>query len=250
MKSQLDLKQLVLALPAAFLLLSADRLAPDRFPPQRVIVKDFQEAAPVLPSVDEGRFGRPGDPLNLVFVGSPRAVRKALTAAGWIEIPTSLRGALAAGMVPMNDYRLLGRRQSMNWALPVRPLSERHHFRLWNTGMTDGQGRSYWWGTGNYDLSIRWSDFSHTPDPDMDRERDYVASSLARSPLLDSIVVLPLPQIPAEGVNDKGYRYRTDGRAAVIVLKRERPAAGPSRSKAPVAARIPAAPRARPAARR
>jgi hypothetical protein len=33
------------------------------------------------------------------------------------------------------------------------------------------------------------------------------------------LVVLPAPRVPAEGVNDKGYPYRTDGRVAVIDLR-------------------------------
>ncbi|MDE2510705.1 MAG: LssY C-terminal domain-containing protein, partial [Elusimicrobia bacterium] len=111
---------------------------------------------------------------------------------------------------------------SMNWALPVRPLAERHHFRLWNTGTRDRAGRLFWWGSGNYDLRIRWRDFSHVPDPDMDREREFISETLARSPLLDSIVLTPLPQIPREGANDKGYPFRTDGRVAVIVLRAPR----------------------------
>ncbi|MFI5362015.1 MAG: LssY C-terminal domain-containing protein [Elusimicrobiota bacterium] len=229
---KLDLRPLVLALPAAYLLLSADRLAPDRERPPITPHMTWDAAAPTLPPLDEGRFGRPGDPLNLVFVATPAAVRAALTEAGWTEVPTSVRGSLAAGIAelldgrplaafpPMNDYRLIGRRQAMNWAIPVRPFEERHHFRLWFTGLVDPAGRPYWWGSGNYDRSIRWSDLSHRPDPDMDRERDFIVASLSRSKFLESAALVPLPQIPPRGANDKGYAYFTDGRAAVIVLKR------------------------------
>jgi hypothetical protein len=202
-------KRLVLALPAVFLALSLDRVFPE---PHRPVPA-------TLPAVDEGRFGRPGDPLNLIFVGTAGDVRAALQGAGWTEVPTALRSALAAGVMPMNDYRMRGRRQDMNWEISVRPFAERHHFRLWNTGRLDANGRAYWWGSGNYDLSIRWSDLSHVPDPDMDRERDFIAASLRTSPLVESSSLLPLPQIPRAGVNDKGYPYRTDGCAAVVLLR-------------------------------
>ncbi len=139
-------RELVLLVPALYLALSVDRLSPDRPPPGRAVVDEWKDAAPELPAVDEGRFGLPGDPLNLVFVATPQALRRALTEAGWTEIPTPLRGALAAGLLPMNDYRLVGRIQTMNWAILVRPLAERHHFRLWRTGMVDHNGRAYWWG--------------------------------------------------------------------------------------------------------
>jgi hypothetical protein len=161
-----------------------------------------------LPAVNEGRFGRPGTPLNLIFKGSPESVRAALLTAGWTEVPTAVRSAFFAGVWPMNDYRLGGRRQDMNWEISVRPFAERHHFRLWRTGIKD-----VWWGSGNYDRSIRWSDFSHIPDPDMDRERDFIVRTLGGAELVR------LPQIPLEGLDDKGYAYRTDGRAAVISLK-------------------------------
>jgi hypothetical protein len=184
-----------------------------------------------LPVRNEGRFGRPGDPLNLIFVGSPEAVRTALTGAGWTEVPTATRDSLAAGIgelldgrplaafPPMNDYRLRGRRQDMNWSLPVRPLEERHHFRLWRTGLVDRLGRDFWWGSGNYDQSIRWRDLSHVPDPDGARERDFIAAGLASSARLESSTLVASPRIPREGVNDKGYAFRADGRAALIVLK-------------------------------
>jgi hypothetical protein len=212
-------KKIVLALPAVFLALSLDRLSPDVPPPSRSVVSGWSEAAPLLPVRNVGRFGRPGDPLNLVFVGSPAAVRAALTEAGWTEIPTATRSALLSGSLPMNDYRLRGRRQDMNWAIQVRPLSARHHFRMWRTGFVDPQGRDLWWGSGNYDQAIRWSDLSHVPDPDGPAERDFIAAGLAGSPRLESSRLVTAPGVPREGANDKGYPFRSDGRAALIVLK-------------------------------
>ncbi|MDE2511371.1 MAG: LssY C-terminal domain-containing protein, partial [Elusimicrobia bacterium] len=225
------MKRAVLLLPALFLLLSLDRLAPDPAPPPESAPSG--SAAGALPSFagrNAGRFGRPGDPLGFVFAGSPSGVRAVLTAAGWTEVPTAVRDSLLAGLgellegrtltafPPMNDYRLDGRRQDMNWAIAVRPMQERHHFRLWRTGRRDAQGRELWWGSGNYDLSIRWRDFSHTPDPDADRERDFLVATLRGAPGVDSVALAPSPRIPTAGANDKGYPFRTDGRAALIVL--------------------------------
>lgn len=226
------MKRLVLCLPVLFLLLSLDRATPDRiFPPAQATAATWDEAAPSLPGLNEGRFGLPGDPLNIVIVGYPQVVRAALTGAGWTEVPTSLRGSIWAGLgeylagrpvaafPPMNDYRLRGRRQDMNWAMPVRFLQERHHFRLWRTGIADRNGRSYWWGSANYDLRVRWRDLSHVPDPDADKERDFIASTLMNSPRQRGILILPAPRVPREGENDKGYPFRTDGRVAVIDLR-------------------------------
>lgn len=225
------MKRAVFLLPALFFLLSLDRLAPDPPPaPESAPAGTAESALPLLPGRNQGRFGRPGDPLGFVFAGSASDVAAALTAAGWTRVPTAVRDSLLAGLdellegrtltafPPMNDYRLDGRRQDMNWAIAVRPLEERHHFRLWRTGLRDARGRPLWWGSGNYDLSIRWRDFSHTPDPDADRERDFLAATLRGIPGVESVALAPSPRIPAAGANDKGYPFRTDGRAALIVL--------------------------------
>lgn len=221
----------VLAIPALFLLVSADRVAVDRETDlQPYFVNDWVSAAQSFPGRNEGRFGLPGDPLNLIFVGRPEVVISALKSAGWTPIPGAFRDSAAAGISewlggrtirsfpPMNDYRLAGRRQNMNWAIVVRPFAERHHFRLWWTGAIDGRGRWIWWGSANYDRSIRWRDLSHRPDPDADAERDFVASTLAVSPLLESRESVAIDRIPLDGVNDKGYPFRTDGRATAIIL--------------------------------
>ncbi|MDD5304279.1 MAG: LssY C-terminal domain-containing protein [Elusimicrobia bacterium] len=226
------MKKFVLWLPVLFLLASLDRVAPDRtVPPAEAVVSTWDEAAPTFPGRNEGRFGLPGDPLNLVIVGRREAVRDALRSAGWTEIPTSARGSIRAGLEeflagrpvasfpPMNDYRLRGRRQDMNWAMPVRFLQERHHFRLWRTGTVDRSGRDFWWGSANYDLRVRWRDLSHVPDPDANRERDFIVSTIMNSPRQRGILILPAPQVPTEGENDKGYPFKTDGRVAVIDLR-------------------------------
>lgn len=226
------MRRLVLALPVLFLALSFDRILPEgRLPPADAVVATWNDACASYPRRNEGRLGNPGDPLNVAFVGTPEAVRAALTGAGWTEIPTALRGSLfaaagefftgrtVAAFPPMNDYRLHGRIQTMNWALPVRFLQERHHFRLWRTGLVDARGRDYWWGSANYDLRVRWHDLSHVPDPNNDMERDFIVSTLARSPRLNAAALLPVERVPLEGFNDKGYPFRTDGRVAVFDLK-------------------------------
>lgn len=226
------MKRLVLALPVLFLALSLDRVLPE--PPEpaapvRTVALD--EAVAGLPGMNTGRFGRPGNPLNLVFVGTEASLREALTAAGWTELPATIRASIAGGAAelltgrtvastpPMNEYWLGGRRQGMNWAIATKFLSARHHFRVWDTGLRDPRGRPIWWGAGDYDLSIRWRDLSHVRDPDIDAERDYIAASLKDSPRLERSALVAVPSIPRSGANDKGYEFHTDGRAAVIELR-------------------------------
>jgi hypothetical protein len=226
------MRGLVLALPVVFLALSLDRILPEApQAPLAVRTSPFGEAVASLPGMNTGRFGRDGNPLNLVFVGSEEGLREALSRAGWTEVPGTIRASLAAGFVelftgktlsstpPMNEYWLGGRRQDMNWAIATKPLTARHHFRVWDTGLRDERGRALWWGAGDYDLSIRWHDLSHVRDPDLDAERDFIAASLKDSPRLERAALVAVPSIPRWGANDKGYEFRTDGRAALIELR-------------------------------
>ena len=225
------MKRLVLALPVFFLALSLDRVLPETsLPPALLRTLPLEAAVAALPGRNNGRFGRPGDALNLVFVGTETGVREALSNAGWSEVPPTIRastyegfrelfaGKPLASFPPMNEYWLNGRRQDMNWAIPIRPLTTRHHFRLWDTGLRDPHGRTIWWGSGDYDLSLRLWDLSHVPSPDMNYERGYIADSLKDSPRLERVTLTPVASIPREGANDKGYPFHTDGHVALIEL--------------------------------
>jgi len=225
-------RRLALALPVLFLALSLDRVLPEtpRAPaPRRTVA--LVSAVAGLPGMNNGRFGRPGNPLNLVFVGSEASLRESLSNAGWTEVPATIRastweglkellaGKTLASFPPMNEYWLAGRRQDMNWAITTKPLSARHHFRVWNTGLRDPRGRAIWSGAGDYDLRLRLHDLSHVRDPDLDAERDYIAASLKDSPRLERVTLATVASIPREGANDKGYPFHTDGRVALIELR-------------------------------
>jgi len=213
------------------LLFFGDRLSPSPAPPSERGSLPLARLLPRLPARNVGRFERPGDPLNLVFVGSREQVVGALEGSGWTRIPVGIPAALRAALgelargrfprtfPPMNVYRLEGRAQDLNWSRPITRIGQRHHFRLWRSGFADERGREVWWGSGNRDIAVRWRDLSHVPDPDADAERDYILRSLASSPALESAGLKSLSQIPREGFNDKGYPFATDGRALVLTLR-------------------------------
>jgi hypothetical protein len=223
------MKRLLPWLPAAALLIQLDRAAAP--PPPPFLTEDLPAVVRALPPRDEGRFGRAGDTLNIIFVGSPQTVSAALSAAGWTAIPRGCADSFFAGLrevwlgwplksfPPMQAYRVMSRVQDMNWAIALSPMSARHHFRLWRTGIRDAKGRELWWGSGNLDLSLRLHDLSHVPDPDMSIERAKILETLKGSPLVESAELLPVPQVPRSGANDNRYRFVHDGRALVVVLK-------------------------------
>lgn len=226
------MRKLVLALPVMAAILQADRLWPfPRVELQRRPIKALSEELASLPARDIGKFERPADPLNMLFLGTEASVQEALEGAGWTRIPIPisdafwrglgelLRGEQLRSFPPMSDFRVLGRVQDMNWVLVIKPIETRHHFRLWRTGLHDARGRELWWGSGNFDLSWRMRDFSHRPHPDMNLERDYLAKTLEGSPLVEKASLVALPQIPREGVNAHGYPFTSDGRALLVELR-------------------------------
>ena len=178
-----------------------------------------------------GRFNKKGDAWNLIFIGREEDVCGALKEGGWHRIPRSIPVSIALGMAdlltgkkltrfpPMNLYRVENRVQDHNWAIPVRAIHERHHFRLWKLEASDPVGRPYWWGSGNYDLDSRFRDLSHRPDPEIDKERDFIATTLQENPRIASIEHRLCPRVPKTGTNDKGYSYHCDGRILVVTLK-------------------------------
>lgn len=226
------MRRLVLALPVMSLILHCDQLFP--FPKvalPRSQATDLQRVYRALPARDIGRFNRPADPLNMIFLGSEETIRRALEKAGWTSLALTISQSFWEGLgevltgrrltkfPPMNDFRVLGRRQDMNWVQVIRPIETRHHFRLWKTGVFDARGREVWWGSGNFDLSVRYWDFSHRPHPDMDLERDYLAETLKASPYVERTELLALAQIPRSGVNAHGYPFTSDGRALLVELR-------------------------------
>ena len=183
-----------------------------------------------LPGRNTGRFGRAGDPWNLLFLGTDAALGAALEAGGWTRLPDTYLGSVIGGLAqilrgrkltlfpPMNFYSLFGRFQDRNWVLVTTPILQRHHFRLWKIPFTDPEGRQVWWGSANYDMAARFWDFSHVPDPDADAERDFIGKTLVGAPQVAMQTVMSSPNVPRSGENDKGYPFFTDGRVLVVQL--------------------------------
>lgn len=190
---------------------------------------DLAALLPTLPVRNEGRFGRPGDPWNLLFIGGEETLRAALEGAGWTRVAGLARSLLEGGVQllrgerltrfpPLNTYRLRGRPQDQNWVRVLTPIVRRHHFRLWRLADRESD-RPLWWGSANFDLETRLWDLSHVPDPDADAERDFIAETLEGSPRVERLELLPATRLPRAGSNDKGYPFRTDGRVLAVWLR-------------------------------
>jgi len=177
--------------------------------------------------------GHPGDPVNVVLIGSESELVRAMHAAGWspadpITLESSLR--IAADSVlrrpdpdaPVSNLFLFGRRQDLAFEQPVGDSPrQRHHVRFWRWDRAV-DGRPVWFGAATYDervgLSYTTGQVTHHIGPDVDAERDRIARELAHAGCVAGTRWIDDFHAQREGRNGGGDLWRTDGRLAVTTL--------------------------------
>ena len=187
------------------------------------------------PRVTSTKDGRPGDAVNVAFIGTDEELHRTLAAARWyaadpITLRTSLR--IAADVVlkkpydhaPVSDLFLWGRRQDAAFEQPVGDSpKQRHHVRFWRSAEVDQRGDPLWLGAATYDERVEISrttgGITHRIAPDIDRERNKLVRDAARAGLLDGYYWVDEFHRVREGRNGGGDPYFTDGRLAVGVIE-------------------------------
>lgn len=178
----------------------------------------------------DGKKVIPGDPVNMVLVGSEAAVHGAILKAGWIAaepitFQTSLRMANAFAFnlpypnSPMSPLALFDREQDVGYQKNSADVRKRDHFRIWKTPVRDPQGRQTWAIAATKDIKVRIiSGPTHVIDPKIDEERAYVATTLLETQLVTDRYEVPSIGRPYQGKNGEGDPYETDGMAHVLVV--------------------------------
>ncbi len=193
--------------------------------------------------------GLPGDPVNLVLIGTLQQLRSAFATTGWSEAdrlgPVSSWRMIGAFVfnrpyptAPFSTLYLFGRGQDIGFqkAIDDSPR-KRHHIRFWalalahaeetvgtaafwlNTDRPPEDARVLWVGAGTRDTGISLTrltfQVTHATDADTNIERDYIAAELARSRVIGDVTSYESGQhLPIERVN----RYVTDGAVSVANL--------------------------------
>jgi hypothetical protein len=178
--------------------------------------------------------GRPGDAVNVGFIGTEEDLHRMLAAAGWyaadpITLKTSLR--IAADCVldkpyahaPVSNLYLWGRVQDAAFEQPVGDSpTRRHHVRFWRSRELDRQGRPLWLGAATFDERVEISrttgGFTHKIGPHIDRERDKLLADAISVDALDGYYWVEQFHQGGEGRNGGGDPYVTDRRLAVGVI--------------------------------
>ncbi len=204
--------------------------APDVLP--AAIVHSVSAVLSDAPQRSATQRGTPGDPLNLVIVGSEQGIAKAFQKAGWV-VPAKKQGQtiwktaqamikdLGYAAAPISNLYLYQRPQDMAFEKMLNTFDMRHHLRLWRSGTKTPDGREIWLGAAVHDtgIDIHPGVVSHATSPNLDNERAKVGSDLLDTGLVTAEALVTRPNPLSKGFTGTGGAWHTDGKLLVIVLK-------------------------------
>ena len=193
--------------------------------------------------------GLPGDPVNLVLIGTLQELHAAFAIAGWSEadrlgLVSSWRMARAFVFnsayptAPFSTLYLFGRGQDIGFQKAIDDSPRRrHHIRFWalsitsaeatigtpgfwlNTDRPPDDARVLWVGAGTRDTGFSLTQLTfqitHATDSDTNAERDYIIAELKKNRVIGDVESYQAGQhVPVERVN----HYITDGELKVASL--------------------------------
>jgi LssY C-terminus len=186
------------------------------------------------PMVTMTAGGMPGDPLNVGLIGSREDVVRAMHGAEWYPAdPVTLRSSIdIIGSVvfdrpyaraPVSPLFYEGRREDLAYEKPLGDSARhRHHVRIWQVLQSGKEGRPVWLGSATFDQHVGVSEYTgqvtHDIAPDIDKERDFFAASLANAGMVNAIYEVSGVGPTLNGRNGEGSRYFTDGEIRMLNL--------------------------------
>lgn len=184
------------------------------------------------PQRSQTQKGVPGDPLNLVIVGSQATIEKAFKEAGWVapapkqnrtvwKTAQAMIKDLGYASAPISNLYLYNRPQDLAFEKMLNTFDMRHHLRLWRSGTKTADGTEIWLGAAVHDtgIDIHPGVVSHATSPNLDNERTKVGSDLMDTHLVNAEALVTRPNPLTEGFTGTGGAWHTDGKLLVIVLK-------------------------------
>ena len=193
--------------------------------------------------------GLPGDPVNLVLLGTLAQLRAAFAAAGWVEadrldLASSWRMARAFVLnspypsAPFSTLYLFGRGQDIGFQKAIdNSPRQRHHIRFWamnaeyaedtvgtaafwlNADRPPEDAHVLWIGAGTRDTGLSLTrltlQITHATDADTNAERDYIVAELTNAGAIADVTMFRSGQNLAIG---RVNHYVTDGDVSVASL--------------------------------
>jgi hypothetical protein len=193
--------------------------------------------------------GLPGDPVNLVLIGTRQQLCDAFAIAGWSEadrlgLASSWRMVRAFcfnspyATAPFSTLYLFGRGQDIGFQKAIdNSPRKRHHIRFWASSLTRAEAtvgtagfwlntdrpphheRVLWVGAGTKDTGLSLTQLTfqitHATDSNTNAERDYIIAELTKNRVIvDANSYKSGQRLRTERVN----HYITDGEVTVASL--------------------------------
>jgi hypothetical protein len=193
---------------------------------------ELKEMSDFLPARVLDGEGREGDMLNLILLAQKEDMERAFEQAGWVRVDKSKPAVIFWHLLwqrthytklPMARFYVFGRVQDYSYAMPdpAATLTRRHHLRIWRTDY-EVDGKPVWVGAATHDVAIvidkRRVRFDHRIDPQVDVERDFIASNLAQTLLLTHKEYLASADPVYEAQTTRGQTYYSDSRMLLLEL--------------------------------
>ncbi|HEY7298671.1 MAG TPA: LssY C-terminal domain-containing protein [Xanthobacteraceae bacterium] len=202
-----------------------------------------------VPSYTTTADGMPGDPVNLVLIGTRQQLHAAFGTAGWsaadrLSLASSWRMVRAFVFnspyptAPFSSLYLFGRVQDVGFQKAIdNSPRKRHHIRFWalslkraeatlgtagfwlNTDAPPDKEHVLWVGAGTRDTGLSLTrltfQITHATDSDTNTERDYIVGELSKAQLVDEVRLVSARQRLQIG---RVNHYVTDGEVTVATL--------------------------------
>jgi len=124
--------------------------------------------------------------------------------------------------MPISHQFLNGQPQDSTWEKSLNSYGKREHLRIWSQPGTV-LGQQAWLSAYTREtsaaLSVRYHKFIHHIDPNLDEGVNMLARDLTLSGCVESVHLLPRPDVPQVLVNSTGDAMRTDGMLTVVHLR-------------------------------
>lgn len=190
-----------------------------------------------LPKYCHTISGGQGDPMNLIFVADEKRLKRAFRRAGWrranpaspIHVIYGFFMALLKRSYEQGPFAPLYVNialQDLAYQKPTksRQFGERHHLRIWRTGIVLSGNQTVWIAAAGLEDGMRFGRsipfWTHSLDPNIDEERSFVVESLedVGARLLKKVAMSASVLASSPARNAHSSEYFTDGQAALVEL--------------------------------
>jgi len=194
---------------------------------------DIEQVLQGVPERTTTTYGKEADLVNILFLGSRQQMQDAFSAAGWLPgDPNSTRAFIKQfeafltftnyPTMPVSHQLLSGKPQDFTWQKSFDSYGKREHVRLWGQPQPV-MNQEAWLAAYTREtsavLSLRYHKFIHHIDRNLDDGVNMLVRDLTLSGCVDSVYLLPRPDVRPLMVNSSGDEMRTDGMLTIVQLK-------------------------------